>query len=362
MSDDVYLKLREQLDCFSLGFPATESGVELRILKKLFTEEEAGMFLLLNLIAETPESVAKRTGRDLEETVSLLKRMSGKGLVFCLSKGETARYAAVPFVPGIMEFQAGSIDRELAELFDEYGEEAFHAATAEGATFMRPIPVQRSVDTDYFVSTHDDAREILKRQKVIAVTDCLCRELKGLLDKGCDKPRDVCMAFGSFAQHFIDRGVARIIPIDEALKILDRAEEAGLVVQPANARNPGAICNCCGDCCSVLLALNKHPRPASLVVSSYYAVLDPDLCTACGTCLERCQMEAISLNDQEVAEVNLDRCIGCGLCVTTCPGETLRMELKPEDQRYTPPERASQVYLELAQKRGKKIDLMGRNE
>ena len=82
---------------------------------------------LLNLEAGTLESVAKQTGRDLEETVSLLKRMSRKGLVFNLGKGETAKYAAVPFVPGIMEFQAGSLDRELAELFEEYGEEAFNA-------------------------------------------------------------------------------------------------------------------------------------------------------------------------------------------------------------------------------------------
>lgn len=362
MSDDVYLKLRDRLDNYSFGFPATRSGVEFRILKKLFTEEEAGMFLLLNLVAESPESVAKRTGRDIEETVSLLNRMSGKGLVFHMGKGEAAKYAAVPFVPGIYEFQAGSIDRELAELIEEYGEEGLHVALLEGATFMRPIPVQRSIDAAHFVSTHDDAREIVKKQKLIAVADCLCRKQQGLLGKACDKPLDVCLALGSFAQHFIDLNMARLISVGEALEILDRSEEAGLVVQPANARNPGAICNCCGDCCAVLVALNKHPRPASLVVSNYYAVVDPDLCTACETCVERCQMEAIGLNDQEVAEVNLDRCIGCGLCVTTCAGEALSMEPKPEDQYYTPPESASQVYIEIAQKRGKKIDLMSRNE
>ena len=55
MAEDVYSLLREQLDQYSIGFPATESGVELRILRKLFTAEEAAMYLRLSLLLEWVE-------------------------------------------------------------------------------------------------------------------------------------------------------------------------------------------------------------------------------------------------------------------------------------------------------------------
>jgi len=42
---EVYEKLRERLDMFPQGFPKTQSGVELEILKNLFTEEEAKIAL-----------------------------------------------------------------------------------------------------------------------------------------------------------------------------------------------------------------------------------------------------------------------------------------------------------------------------
>ncbi|MDY6851344.1 MAG: ferredoxin family protein, partial [Thermodesulfobacteriota bacterium] len=195
-------------------------------------------------------------------------------------------------------------------------------------------------------------REIVKSKKLIAVADCLCRIQQKLVGKGCDKPLEVCLMFGANAQYFLDREMARRISVDEALKILDISEEAGLVPQPTNDRNPSAICNCCGCCCGILRALKKHPHPAHIVVSNYYAVVDPDECTGCETCLERCQMEAFSIGEDDIAVVDLDRCIGCGLCVTTCPTEAIHLELKSEDQRLVPPERAKQTMVQIAKKRG----------
>jgi electron transport complex protein RnfB len=112
------------------------------------------------------------------------------------------------------------------------------------------------------------------------------------------------------------------------------------------------MCNCCGDCCPLLRMAQKYPRPVELILSNYYAVVDATECTGCETCLERCQMGAITINEDEVAEINLDRCIGCGLCVTTCPTEALRLELKPEDQRYTPPAKGQELIEEMARRRG----------
>ena len=79
MTMKVYQKLQEQLDQYSVGFPATDSGVELKILEKLFTEEEAEMFLLLSMMLETPESVAQRIERDPSAVAALLHQMAEKG-------------------------------------------------------------------------------------------------------------------------------------------------------------------------------------------------------------------------------------------------------------------------------------------
>jgi len=139
---------------------------------------------------------------------------------------------------------------------------------------------------------------------------------------------------------------------EEAKAIAGKNEAAGLVMQPFNSQYAGAMCSCCGDCCGILRSLNKQANPAAAVKSNYFAQIDPDECTGCETCLDRCQMEAIDIVEEK-AVVNLKRCIGCGLCVSTCPADTVRLVKKPEDQQYLPPETGMETYMRIAQERGK---------
>ena len=353
MNTPLYRKLQERLNEYSFGFPSTSSGVELRILERLFSEEDAEMHLNLSQNLESADEVARRLGRDVEEVKAKLEDMTERGLLFRLKKGDTAKYGAGSFVAGIWEWQLPTLDRDLAEMVEAYFEEGFDSAIAEGAvSFLRPVPVNRSVEVAYNVAPHEDARELIKNAKKIALAECICRKQRDIVDQGCDKPREVCMLFGANGQYYLDRGMAREVGADEALEVLAKCQEAGLVTQPASARNPGGICNCCGDCCAVLKALNKQPKPAEKVLSNYFAVVDPELCSSCETCLDRCQMGAIRLNDEELAEINLDRCIGCGLCVTTCPTEALRLEPKPADQRVEPPAGAREQAILMAERRG----------
>lgn len=353
MAKEIYHTLQEQLDQYSIGFPATDSGIEIRILERLFTEEEAELALHLSMALETPQSVAERIGRDPEAVAALLDQMADKGLLFRWRRNDTVKYGAIPFVLGIYEYQLNSMDREFAQMFEDYLQEAFSKNIAElSPSILRTIPINRSVDVSHQVATHEDSRQIVKRQKLIAVAKCICRVQQDLIGHHCDKPLEVCFSFGSAARYYIELGMGREVTTEEALEILDRCDEAGLVAQPANIKNPGGMCNCCGDCCPLLRMIKKYPRPVEMVLSNYYAAVDPDECTACETCVERCQMEAISINEDEAAIINLDRCIGCGLCVTTCPAEALRLELKPEDQRYMPPEKGQTLLEEMAQQRG----------
>jgi ferredoxin len=147
-------------------------------------------------------------------------------------------------------------------------------------------------------------------------------------------------------------GRGRAISREETLAILRRAEEAGLVLQPANAKNPLFICTCCGCCCGVLRLLKRDPKPASLVASPFIASLDPDTCKGCGICTKRCQMEALHVENKK-AILDLDRCIGCGLCVDTCRTESLTLIRKPEAQQSYVPRNIIETSIKLGKARGK---------
>ncbi len=355
MSGQVYQDLREQLDQYSMGFPATESGVEMKIIEKLFTEDEAEMYLNLSMLLEPPEAVAQRIGKDSTEVAALLERMVDKGLIFRIKKGDSYRYGAVPFVVGSFEFQVKTMDREFAELFDQYLLEAFGRQGIAQTPPMRTIPVNKSIDHSWPVAPYEDVKQLVKGKKKIAVSKCVCRVQQGLLGKGCDMPLEVCIQFGSHADYYVDKGMGRFITEKDALEIIDKCEEAGLVPQPFSAQDAGGFCNCCGDCCGILRSIKLDPKPASRVITNYYAEVDAAECTACETCIDRCQMEAIGIGSDDVAVVNRDRCIGCGLCVTTCPTEALSLKAKPESERREPPATGKDYVMQLASARGKSL-------
>ena len=355
MSDQVYQKLREQLDHYSIGFPATESGVEIKILEKLFFPEEAAMFLDLSMMLETPEAVAQRTGRDAAQTAEMLGTMFDKGLVFRVKREGPAKYAAVPFVVGIYEFQLPTMDKEFSQLMEDYFRDGYGPQLSDSKPPMRTVPVGQSVDANMLVAPYDDVRQLFEDRDVIALAKCICRVQSGILERSCQKPLDVCFTFGSHARYYLDKNMAREITKDEALAVIDKCEESGLVPQPFYSQDSGGLCNCCGDCCGLLRSLNEQSRPADLVTSNYFAQVDAEECVACEVCLERCQMDAVTIGPDDVAVVDLARCIGCGLCVTTCATEAMSLELKPEDQRIVPPKTGQETMMLWARKRGKSL-------
>ena len=350
---DAYEKLRERLDDMATGYPESETKIEIKLLKKIFNEDEADLFLQLMPFLEKPADVAKRLNRDIEEIAELMEQMANKGLLFRKRKGDRVRYAAVPYVVGLFEHQVKTMDEEFASDHEEYFESVFgRTIQAFKTPVLRTIPIDRQLVADWPVAPYEDVLQIIDDQHKIAIASCVCRTTTQLAGKKCDKPMENCFLFGSHADFYVENGMGRYISVDEAKEIVTNNEKAGLVMQPFNSQKIGGMCSCCGDCCNALRSLKMHPRPAEMVQSNYFAQVDDDLCTGCETCLERCQMEAIDVVDG-LANVDLDRCIGCGLCVTTCPDEAILLNKKPEDQLYEPPKSGVETYMRIAVERGK---------
>jgi len=158
--------------------------------------------------------------------------------------------------------------------------------------------------------------------------------------------------FGPMGEYYVENGLGREIDLKEALEILEKAHDAGLITQPAAARKPFTMCNCCVDCCGFLRAASKHPNPADLVFSNYSVKEDQDRCSGCETCVARCGMNAVKMNAEGVAETDPRRCIGCGLCVRTCPEGARALIPKPGERHRIPPADTPSQMRALARKRG----------
>jgi ferredoxin len=356
MGEEVFRRLQQQLDQYSIGFPNSDSGIEIELLKEMFTEEEAAMFTEMTAELETPESVARRLKRPAEEVAARLEDMAGKGLLFRRRQGGAAAYSAAPFIHGLLEFQVDRSDKDvkkIIKLAGQYINEKLKKNMAEGSDlFMRTIPVHRSIPNTTQVAPYENACEILRNEERIVVTDCACRKQKSYFGKDCGKPMEVCFMFGPMGEYYVENGLGREIDLQEALGILEKGHDAGLITQAGAAVKPFTMCNCCVCCCGFLRAAGKHPNPADLVFSNHTVRMDAVRCSGCGTCATRCGMGAVKLNDKGVSETDLRRCIGCGLCVTTCPEGARELIPKPQEMHRVPEADTPSQMRALARKRG----------
>jgi Na+-translocating ferredoxin:NAD+ oxidoreductase subunit B len=345
MDEDVYVELRRFLDGLPAGYPETSTGVELKILQKLFTPEEARLTMHLRQFAEPARVIAERSGMTAEAAETLLSSMAQKGLILGLRSGGESYYMAVQFMVGIYEFHVDTLDRELVDLMEEY----FDSWQGVGSGQIRVVPVQAAVDVTTHVASYDQARKLVHRQKVASLAECICRKEKGLLGEECRKPHETCMGFGLGAEYYISTGKGRRISINDAMDVIDMAEENAMVLSPANARDISFMCCCCGCCCGVIRVLRMEDRPADHIRSGFQATIDKDACAACRACLDRCQIEAI-VEGQYSMHVDPARCIGCGLCVSTCPENAV--SLVPRRQSTALPTNLFDTLAGMSRRRG----------
>ncbi len=338
----LYRDLQKFLDTLPGGFPAAESGADIRLLQYLFTPEEARVALYLTMKPETAARIRQRMAEDgnevsLEDVRNLLESMLYKGTLrpYFTGYDETHYRAPDPTAGGMLSVQLDhKLTKELNDLMNAYIRESFgKRASGVSRNPLRTVPVEKSIPRPEKVpvNTYDDIRKMIDAAPgPFAVANCVCRQKAERFGTKCSKTElnETClMVDPDHARRYVDMGIGRYIEREEVFDILAKAQQDGLVVQPENSQRPEAVCICCGDCCVFLKPMKALPRPAEFFITNFYAVVSPELCNGCEICIFRCQMDARSMVDG-IAVVDLDRCIGCGNCVVLCPVGANRLNKK----------------------------------
>jgi len=335
-----YQLLAKKLDSLPNGYPPTEDGVHLRLLEKIFTNEEAELAAQLNPKAESIEEIAERTNRDSHELRQQLKTLAKRGLIAVELDRNGIRFGLLPFVVGIYENQAGTIDKELAILFEDYYRKAFSEVMRVQPQFHRVIPVGETIRNSIEIHPYENIFELVNAAQSWAVLDCICRKQKSLIGEACKHPIDVCMVLSPKPGLFENDPVYHAVTREQALATLKRAADAGLVHSVSNNQQGiYYICNCCTCSCGILRGIAKLGIANVIARSAFVCTVDEALCCGCESCLNFCQFGALSMN--ATVQINSVSCMGCGVCVPACPSEALILVRRPEEEIMPIPETLS---------------------
>jgi ferredoxin len=199
----------------------------------------------------------------------------------------------------------------------DYTEEALEEIY-EGITLATAVPVNVEIKAEHRVYDLSRMEEIIRGAKRIRLSDCGCRKEYG----NCDAPLDVCLDLDEKADYEAgtEGGDSREISVEEALDVLRRSHEAGLVHMAyimEGDETPKIICSCCPCCCHSLAGYLRFGVAKHVLKSDLVAVDDSGRCTACGVCVDRCVFGARAMEAGGLA-YDSEECFGCGLCVSTC--------------------------------------------
>ncbi|MFX0057954.1 MAG: ATP-binding protein [Candidatus Hodarchaeota archaeon] len=332
MSKNSYQKLRKFLDQFPLGYPETPNKIEIEILKKLFTEEEAELTTYLTIKPERARTIARRIGKDAKEIEQKLEIMARKGLIFRTRRDNKILFNAIPFMIGLYEYSVKKIDGNLAKLFKEYYDTAYlEELGASNIPGFKVIPLEETIETETSLYPYQMLKESIKNARIISVTECICRKEAQLTGSECYYPKETCLSFGVAAEYYIENEIGREINAEEAIKIIEEADKAGLVHAGANSKHLSNICNCCPCCCASMKGITKFGHDKHKYMNAIFeSKIDNDICIGCGSCIDRCPVSAISMN--EFAVVNRNLCLGCGLCASTCSEEAITLTLRDDGE------------------------------
>ncbi|MGV8075030.1 MAG: 4Fe-4S binding protein [Syntrophobacteraceae bacterium] len=326
---DSYEKLLNKMGSLSLA-PRTGSKVEVEILKRLMTPEEAEIACHLSSMPEPAATIAERACMGAVALGEALETMVEKRVIFKVYSEESL-YCLSP-LHSVLAYQVRTLSPEDAKRWQRYWKDGMAEDLFTNKTpAIRVLPVGKSISTEMSIFSYEEVEELIRDAKTISVADCICRTTKRLIGEGCDAPvRDMCMLLDARGDFYAKTKIGRLISKEEAKEVLSRGREAGLVCSTLNVqKGPNFICNCCGCCCTALRAINELQIPTAVTKSNFIAEIASGECTGCGVCVERCPVRALELVG-DIAHLKEERCIGCGVCETMCQFNAISLKRRSE--------------------------------
>ncbi|MBT3256957.1 MAG: 4Fe-4S binding protein [Deltaproteobacteria bacterium] len=340
MSQDEYKKMVDVMKSRQGPYAGMDISEFYELVQELFIPEQAQINNVLSRKPASAEDIAEKLGQDVNHVRRTLENMADSGLCGAVAMEHETRYFGLPFMPGIFEFwfisgREREKDKKVANLIHAYKKAYVAAAGARTTPFpvTRVIPVNKTIRAGNTIHTYDQVATYIEKYDPVCVGACYCRHAAKLRGEDIHgMPLEVCMWFGKTAEHFIERMGVRKVSKQEALEILDRTEEAGLIHMSRNTTDDiEFLCNCDRWHCEVVTGIMKQPKPGMFFNSGYEPVVDPESCMSCGTCIERCPPHALKMDENmENPTLNRDMCFGCGVCATGCPEGAISMDAKPD--------------------------------
>lgn len=289
-----------------------ENAPEYYSLAAVLTDEEAEVAIAAGLRKErTAKDLAKILKRPLEEVREIADTLGFKGIFRVTTDPVTKEdiYFMQIFAPGIMEMMVNNKEilnahPEVGRAFEEYTR--IRMATMapmmpDGYGLMRVVPIESAIKDLDGVSDYEKLSYYLNKYDKFSVSPCSCRSARRTIGEGCGHlEEDMCVQMGKGAEYYIRTGRGREISREEAIAILKRAEDNGLMHNIPNIEEIGesaAICNCCA-CSCFGLRVGMLYGARDVIRSNFVAKVDEEKCVACGQCVETCPGNALKLGQK----------------------------------------------------------------
>lgn len=365
--DDVYKKLAKHLSSLGMGYPQKDELLE--ILKENFTTLEAEVALAVPAQAipfevvpsneiPAPQNISRA------ELDSILSNLTQRGLLFSKKTNDgSTGYALQQFGYGFPQtfFWRGvhtPYTKKMAELTIKYSrsETLMEVYGDVPIKAFRYLPITQFLEPEqHAVFPYEMIEEVIDKAKVIALVHCPCRTMADLIGKKkCDNIFENCIKLNELAEYLIDKGIGKEISKKEALRVIRKSEEAGLVHLVDNAREGiQHICNCCGCCCWSVGTIRKKRIPRDVLMATYFVrETDEEECSGCGQCVDICPVQVIKMVEG-FPVVDKEWCIGCGVCAVPCSSSAVKLVRK---SNAVPPKDFKELHQEISkQKKASKI-------
>ncbi|MFW9926963.1 MAG: 4Fe-4S binding protein [Candidatus Thorarchaeota archaeon] len=346
MSSSMWNEVAEfMVDVGKIPFPISETLIE--FIQTILNEEQAKFILIFKKHSLSLEQIKEGTDLSEDEILNMLEVLMNNGIIVGYNNEGTddLTYTLMALFPGIIEYafskgEVGEKEKKIAGLIEKLISELREVVQENYDIIMpliqsvpapeRIIHIDKKLDVGHqVVLTTENAFEYIDQMEDIAVVHCYCKQEKDLVNDSCKTTddREICLVFGDSAQFSIKYNFAKPVSKEEAKDILRKTQDYGLVHKIFESdldygRTIDGICSCCKCCCGLFHYYHNGTWPYQ-TVTSYIYNFDSESCSGCGTCVEKCPMENITLKD-DIATFD-SKCIGCGICVHFCPEKAIEL-------------------------------------